>query len=156
MAASVLIKDIVDALEMQFEESASYLDLDSGQVETVSREILREAEESDDDEEPDLLDWQEDEWAVAKLIVENPKRFERLPSQFDIHEWEIMREFTDTVKSSKIREELRDKIHGRGAFRAFKDALRRHRIEQDWYTFRDEALRRIAIEWCEEIGVEWK
>jgi hypothetical protein len=141
---------------MQFEESAAYLDLETGRVEHVSREVLGLAEESDDDEEPDLPDWQEDEWAVAKPIAGNPKRFERLPDKFDIHEWEMIREFTDTVKSSKIREDLRDKIHGRGAFRAFKDALRRHRIEQDWFTFRDEALRKIAIEWCEEIGVEWK
>ncbi len=155
MAASVLIKDIVEALEMQFEESASFLDLETGQVETVSRETLR-AVEAPDDDEPDLPDGDEDEWEIAKRIVFNFDRFERLPSQFDIHEWEIMREFTDTVKSGKIREDLRDKIHGRGAFRAFKDALRRHKIEQDWYAFRDEALRKIAIEWCEEIGVEWK
>ncbi len=124
-------------------------------METVSRETLR-AVEAPDDDEPDLPDGDEDEWGIAKRIVFNFDRFERLPSQFDIHEWEIMREFTDTVKSGKIREDLRDKIHGRGAFRAFKDALRRHKIEKDWYAFRDEALRKIAIEWCEEIGVEWK
>jgi hypothetical protein len=36
MPPTVLLKDIVDALEMQFDEYSSYLDLDTGKVETVS------------------------------------------------------------------------------------------------------------------------
>jgi hypothetical protein len=43
---------------MKFDESSAFLDLDSGQVEIVSNDLLREAEESDDDEEPDLPEWQ--------------------------------------------------------------------------------------------------
>jgi hypothetical protein len=53
MPAIVLVKDIVDALEMQFHESSSFPDLDTGQVETVSHELSDDAEEPDD-EEPDL------------------------------------------------------------------------------------------------------
>jgi hypothetical protein len=29
-------------------------------------------------------------------------------------------------------------------------------IEQDWFQFRDEALRQIAIGWCEENQVSWE
>jgi hypothetical protein len=49
MPATVRLADIVDALEMQFDEYSSFLDRDSGQVETVSHDLLREAEESGDD-----------------------------------------------------------------------------------------------------------
>ena len=51
---TVRLTEIVDALEMQFDESPSYLDLDTGQVVNVSEDLLREAEEPGD-EEPDLL-----------------------------------------------------------------------------------------------------
>ena len=54
MPATVRLKDIVDALEMQFDESSAFLDLDFGRVETISHALLREAENSGD-EEPDLL-----------------------------------------------------------------------------------------------------
>jgi hypothetical protein len=30
-------------------------------------------------------------------------------------------------------------IHGAGAFRYFKDTLRRFRMENNWYAFRDQA-----------------
>jgi Uncharacterised protein family (UPF0158) len=154
MPTTVLLKDIVDALEIQFDESSSFLDLDTGQVETVSHDLLHLAEEPDD-EEPDLPDWQKGAWEIAKRIVSSD-RFVKLPTKFDIHEWSIMEEFALSVESETISNELVTALHGKGAFRYFKDTLRRHRIEKEWYAFRDDALREIAIEWCEENQIAWK
>ena len=50
MPATVRLNDIVDALEMQIDESSSFLDCDTGQVVTVSRDLLWEVEESGDGE----------------------------------------------------------------------------------------------------------
>jgi Uncharacterised protein family (UPF0158) len=157
MPATVLLKDIVDALEMQSDEFLSFVDLDTGQVETVSRELLGEAEESDDDDDaPDLPAWQMPEWEVAKRIASSD-RFLKLPTKFDVHEWAIMQEFADSVESDRIREDLQNAIHGAGAFRYFKDTLRRHRrLESAWFAFRTEALTEIARDWCEEHHVEWR
>src|SRR6266446_34011 len=111
MPATVRLNDIVDALEMQFDESSSFLDLDTGQVETVSKDLLSEAEESsDDDEEPDLPEWQKQEWEIAKRIVSSD-RFTELPTKFDVHEWEIMKDFARSVEPASIREDLLRAIH---------------------------------------------
>ena len=155
MPAIALLKDIVDALEMQSDEFASFLDLDSGQVETVSLDLLRKAEESDDDEEPDLPAWQMPEWKTAKRII-TTRRFLKLPTKFDVHEWSIMRDFADSLASEKIGEELLNALHGAGAFRYFKDTLRRRRMEPAWFAFRDEALTQIARDWCEENQIAWQ
>src|SRR6188768_3794499 len=98
LPATVLLTDIVDALEMLNDEYPSFLDLDSGKVVTVSLELLSEAEEGEEDEEPDLPAWQADEWEDAKRIASSD-RFRRLPTQFEVHEWEIMQEFAQSVKS---------------------------------------------------------
>jgi len=155
MPAAARLNDIVDALEMQFDELSSFLDRDAGQVETVSQDLLREAEEPDDGEEPDLPAWQEQEWEIAKRIVFTD-RFVKLPSKFDVHEWAIMQDFSLSVESGRIREDLLHAIHGAGAFRMFKGAVRRHRIESAWFAFRTEALRQIAIDWCEENQIAWE
>jgi hypothetical protein len=42
--------------------------------------------------------------------------------------------------------ELQHAIHDTGAFRYFKDTLRRYRIEKNWYAFRTDALSEVAIE----------
>ena len=80
--ATVRLKNIVDALEMQFDEFSAFLDLPifSRQVETVSHALLREAENSG--EEPDLPTWQKHEWEIAKRIV-STDRFQELPTNFE-------------------------------------------------------------------------
>jgi len=125
------------------------------QVETVSHVLLREAEESGDDEEPDLPNWQKQEWEIAKLVV-STDRFQKLPTKFEIHEWAIMLDFASSVESDRIREDLLHAIQGTGAFRNFKHTLRRHRIEFAWVAFRAEALREIAFNWCKENHVVWE
>jgi hypothetical protein len=124
MSAPVLLKDIIDALEMQFDVSSSFLDLDTGRVETVSNDLLSEADESVG-EEPDLPAWQKQEWEIAKRIVLTD-RFQQLPTKFDVHKWTIMQNFSNSVAPDRIREDLLKSIHGVGAFRHFKDTLRRH------------------------------
>jgi len=154
MSKTIRLSDIVDALEMQPDEYASFLDLDSGEIETVSHSLLGQAEESDG-EEPELLDWQKHGWEIAKRIAASD-RFVALPSKFDVNDWEIMNEFSQATESSRIRSELLDAIHGSGAFRNFKSAIRRHKIEQAWFDFRGEALKKIAIDWCEENQIVWE
>ncbi|HYM05683.1 MAG TPA: UPF0158 family protein [Terriglobales bacterium] len=155
MPATVRLNDIVDALEMQFDESSSFLDRDTGQVETVSHILLRDAEEAGDDEELDLPTWQKRELEIAKRIV-STDQFQKLPTKFAVHEWAIMQDFSHSVESDRIREDLLHAIHGAGAFRNFKKTLRRHRIESAWFAFRAEALRQIALNWCEENHIVWE
>jgi hypothetical protein len=153
MPATVRLSDIVDALEAQFDESRSFLDLDSGEVETVSLDLLSEAE--DGEEDLDLPECQEPEWELAKRIASS-NRFVRLPTKYDVHEWQIMDDFSRSVQSAKVRDELLDAIHGAGAFRNFKSTLRRRRMEQDWFAFREDALQQIARDWCQEQHVTWE
>jgi len=153
MPNTIRVQEIIDALQMQFDEQLQFLDLDSGEVEIVSKQVLNETEASD--EMSDVPEWQEEEWELARRIL-STDRFKKLPTQFEVHEWSIMEEFSHSVEAPRIREELLHAIHGSGAFRSFKDATRRHKIEKDWYAFRDEALRQIAIDWCEENGIAWE
>ena len=160
MPVTVRLKEIIDALEIQLEESSSFLDPDTGHVETVSNELLREANEllreaEETSEEPDLPAWQKQEWQVARRIV-STGRFLELPSKFEVHEWAIMQDFSGSVESDAVRGDLVAAIHGRGAFGRFKDALRRHGIEAAWYAYRAGALRQIALDWCEENQVAWE
>lgn len=149
----VSLKDIVDALEMQSDEDFYFLDRQTGKVEFVSREVLGIAENGGTID--DVLEWQEEQFEVAEARLADWDRFEKLPTKHDIHEWEIMREFAESVEPERLSDELQNAIRGAGAFRYFKDTLRRYRREQDWYAFRAAALRQIAIDWCEQNGIEY-
>jgi hypothetical protein len=77
-----------------------------------------------------------------------------LPSKFDIHEWSIMNEFVCSVRDVVVREDLLRAIHGRGAFRAFKDLAIRHGLETDWYRFKADAITEIVTRWLEANSIE--
>jgi hypothetical protein len=148
------LDEIIEALEAACGEVNTYFDRETGQVVMISEEDLSAAKE---DSLEDIPEWQHENVAMAKCI-ENDKenRFLVLPSKFDIHEWEIMRKFSLQVENNELSEELDQSLHGAGAFRSFKGCIRRHNIEQQWFKYRDDALRKIAMEWCEENGIKYE
>jgi hypothetical protein len=154
--ATVLVKDIVEALQVQNEQSLAFLDPDSGKVEHVSKDLMSAAEDGEnEDMVDDLPDWQKPEWETVLRIVSDD-RFLRLPTSFEIHERSIMQDFANSVQSRRIGDELDDALHGSGAFRHFRATLRRNGIESHWSRFFDKELRRIAIDWCEKYDIPWQ
>ena len=46
-------------------------------------------------------------------------------------------------------------IKGSGAFQRFKNKIHHYGIADEWYKYKDEALKELAIEWCEENEIEY-
>lgn len=78
-----------------------------------------------------------------------------LPSKFDIiNEYSMMERFALSV-DDEISDYLQTAIKGRGAFRQFNDGVSRFGIEEDWYEFRDEKYKELAIDWCEDNNIRY-
>ena len=45
-------------------------------------------------------------------------------------------------------------LNGKGAFRRFKDTATRLNVEEKWYEYKDEALIKIASDWCKDNSIE--
>ncbi len=133
----VKLSEIIDAIEMTDQESEYFLDKETGELVWIS-DFAMDADERE--EACDALD---------------EHGFYRLPSSFDINEYSIMEDFVYSLPESK-RERLARVISGRGAFRRFKDGIRQMGIEEEWYAYQGEAYKRLAIEWCEENGIEYE
>lgn len=147
----VKLKDIVDEMEMQMDEYKKYLNKETGGIVTVSTEELSIAEESEEEDDfSEYPDWQRDSIMDALDVIENWDNYIELPDKWEINEYDIMEAFCGSIKNDRVSNALYSAIRGSGAFRRFKDAIRRYGVEDDWYKFRDEALKGIAIRWCEE------
>lgn len=79
-----------------------------------------------------------------------------LPTQYEINEYQIMVDFIETIDNEKVKEELQRLIQGRGAFRRFKDYCFYSNIIQDWYKYKEQKYKEIAIEWCKQNELEYK
>ncbi len=72
-----------------------------------------------------------------------------LPNQRDTDEYGMMSDFADTVKNSRKREQMEIALSCKGAFRRFKDAVKREGIVEAWYAFRDKRYLEFARNWCD-------
>lgn len=79
-----------------------------------------------------------------------------LPTQYEINEYQIMVDFIDTINSFEIKNNLHRLIQGKGAFRRFKDYCFEVNIIQDWYDFKEQRYKEIAIEWCRQNELKYK
>jgi uncharacterized protein UPF0158 len=151
-ALRVKLSDIVEGLEFQSDECFSYLNTATGKIISITDEELRAAE--NDEPLEDFPEWQHDAIRIAKDIVET-EHYLPLPDRFEIHEYQIMERFCLSVDDEDMRDDLCDAIRGRGAFRRFKDRMQLYGMAEEWYQYRDAALREIAMAWCEAHGIAY-
>ena len=67
-----------------------------------------------------------------------------------------MVDFIETIDNLEIKNNLQRLIYGKGALRRFKDYCVEMNIIQEWYKYRDEQYKEIAIEWCKQNELEYK
>ncbi|MFI3326982.1 MAG: UPF0158 family protein [Clostridia bacterium] len=81
--------------------------------------------------------------------IEFSDKYVRLPSQYDIHEYSIMRKFAE-MQSPIIKGKLLEVLSNKKPYRNFKDKINYLGISQNYYSFRTETFRKLAEEWCIE------
>lgn len=165
MAVVVSLRDLVDELQTLSHESHAYVKKSTGKVISISDddfETVRHMEEFDEIEEGDdneiisstdgYSDLEIEFFQDVKNVLAMDDDYLKLPSKFDIDEYEIMERFCLSISDEKISDALLGKIRGSGAFRRFKDTIYRYGIEKDWFSFKNEAYKEIAIAWLESHG----
>ena len=156
MSVVISLKDVVDALDMQSEDTDVYINPETGEIITITdddRSLLE-----DDIDEEDLPEWQQKALPKIRADLEalEDDKLLALPDKFDIHDWGIMQDFARHQRNERAREELMAAIHGKGAFRMFRATVERFDLLDAWYKFRGEALEQIARDWLEKHKLAYK
>ena len=152
MSPIINIRDVIQEMDGLSDNFKAFLNIRTGEFVTLSDEDMRAAEEG----EPldDYPDWHQEVIQKAKDVLSTDD-YLPLPSQYDIHEYEIMKRFCYTVEDDELRDRLLYGISGRGAFRIFKDTIYEHGITDDWYEYRYQAFREIAKDWLESHNIAY-
>ena len=154
MSQSVRLSAIMEVIEIFSDELSSYLNKRTGEVITLSEEEISAAEEGDDLD--DYPEWQRENILMAREFLKNEKDYLGLPTKDDLDEYRLMEKFSLSIEDPETSEILYDDIKGRGAFRRFKDALHRLNLTEEWYAYREAAVRQVAIDWCELNEINWQ
>ena len=165
MTVAVSLRDLVDELQILPNEGTAYLNQVTGKIITVTdddiamvemdSEFEEEMEEGNDDIGGEVSDLETEYYQEVKRVLASDPDYLKLPSRFEIHEYEIIERFCFSVPDGKVSDVLLRKIRGSGAFRRFKDTIYQYGIENDWFEYRDEAYKEIAIAWLESKGIAY-
>ncbi len=152
LTSRVKLDRIIEEMSLQSNEVAAYLNRKTGKIEVISKEYISIAERGTSlDGHPD---WQQEILKICQDILYG-NDYISLPSSFEIHEYNIMEKFSLSIENEKISDALYYAIKGKGAFRRFKETIHRFGIVDEWYSYRSEVLKGIAINWCGQNGIEY-
>jgi uncharacterized protein UPF0158 len=160
MAHRVPLDDVANELDGLSHGMRAFIHRHTGELITLTEPELAWIEEGDEAETLDMdldMDLDLDAEMRAKLRdIAGSDQWVMLPDSFEIHEWQIMRDFADTVTDETVQNEILRAIQGQGAFRYFKDTVYRHGIQDEWFDFKREALKDIAREALEEAEIPYR
>lgn len=144
------LSSIIDGLDSQSIDIHAYFNIKTGEVVFITDDEIRLAEEGDFEL---LLEWEKEniEMTIEILYGED---YISLPSSFEVHEYGIMEEFCLSIQDDELSDKMYYSIKGKGAFRKFKNNIRKYKLEDSWYKFKEKSLRKIAESWCEEKNIE--
>ena len=132
----VKLTEVIDALDFTNDEIEYYYNPDT---EEIFMSNIGEIESLNEDELDELFE---------KSIM--------LPTRYDINEYEMMEDFAETIEDTRLQNQLYISLNGRGAFRRFKDNCINFDIIDDWYKYRDQKYKELAINWCKDNNIEFE
>lgn len=146
MNAKAKLSDLMDALEFDSPDYTTRYDREAGRLVMVEESLLESVEEGD---EETLVDMPKEEVEIARAIVtDTGERFIDPPDKFEFHEYRQMERFIGSLDNADAAEQLWRAIKGKGAFRYFKDTLHRLGLQDQWYRYREEAMKEFVIGWA--------
>jgi hypothetical protein len=171
------LAEIVAAFDCDPDEVTSYLDVETGTVVPVFEDARHDQEAvsaqlpdhlpsgslddqraalADAIENADYLSSEPGQIEAAFLVErDSATRYVEVPRVTSSVGHQMMEAFIATVRAPTLRDRLDDAIRGRGAFRRFKDTLRREADETDrWYAFKQERLAERARRWLDSEGID--
>ena len=154
MGIPVLLRQVAEELDALTDGWTAYIHRETGELYSFSDEEAAQAGGEDEEDEGERAEWEKESVAKAKEVLHS-EAWIALPGRFEINEWEIMRGFAQSQTNREAAEDLLRAIHGRGAFRYFKDKVNHYGLWDEWFEFKKRSLEEIAREALEEAGIPY-
>jgi len=141
------LSKLIEEMDMQTEEYMAVVNIKTSEIIFIDLEDVRSLEDMEEDE----LSKEQ----IKLLDIYYSDGYIRIPSGYDIHEYNMMRDFVFSIDNDMINQRLSNSISGRGAFRRFKDTAIQLDVIDEWYKFKDNAYKEIGVEFCKENNLEY-
>ncbi len=145
MNVPISLRAVVDEMEMLNDGLRAFLNRQTAEIYSGTDELIAKAESDDDD---NLLGWEME--AVERLReILGSADWIPLPRHDAQDNYRIVERFCLERTEGPLQVKLLSAINGRGAFGRFRDAIRRHGIQESWHVFSSAQVAKRAKAWLE-------
>ena len=149
------LEEIIDGMEFQLRDMSAFFNFLDNKIVVITDSEIQKAKKITIAEIKELSE-ADVEFMDQALDIVKSGEYIQLPTNYDIFEYKIMESFCNDIEDEEIKETMIKDIVGRGAFSRFKESIYKNNIEQEWFIFRYDTLKQIAIEWCIEERVKYR
>lgn len=153
MAAKAVasLRNVAGSMQLVSDNVSVFLNSSTGEVIEASDEIMALV---DDEDLKDRADWEIEFATEIKELLESDHCIE-FPDRREIDEWSMMEKFASAVEDEHARERLLDALHGKGAFRRFKDVADRLDLLDPWYEHCNKAFEDFTRKWLQDNDIPY-
>ncbi len=142
--------ELIWALDRSDLQTERYLDRTTGEILSFTRDAVNLSE--DVETGPTTAEWLQTEMESYRRVLDDGLRYVLLDSE--ANEWERMASFVQTIEDQQTARRIADSIHGRGAFRRFRNEIRASGLEDQWYAHERACQVRDALNFLRAQDIE--
>lgn len=146
------LNDVIECIEFEGELLTYYYNKNTGviiYVEDVSTATYKAEDINSIDR---YEEWEKELIMSLYDFKQNPEVYIQLPTKDEINEHGMMIEFCKNINDEEVRNQV---LSNKESFRELREAIENSGLSSEWYDYREEAERRIAIKWCEDNSIEY-
>ncbi|MBE6072322.1 MAG: hypothetical protein E7208_10220 [Clostridium butyricum] len=152
----VYLKDVIEAIEFENELLNHFYNKKTGVIiykedfstSTYSAEDINKIDEFEE--------WERDLICNLQDLKENPDDYIQLPQKDELYELKMMMDFCNSFSDISLENNLdinssdeNTKLH------QIKKIIQDKELINEWYDYREDTEREIAIKWCDDNNIEY-
>ena len=135
----VNLQDVIEAIEFENDQLSHYYNKETGVIIYKEDESSSRYKAEDFNRLEEFEEWERELIKELKDLEDNPNNYIKLPDYKDVDEYKLM------VSFSKV-----NNIDIKASVKELKEEIEKRALLSEWYTYREEAEKNIAVSWCNE------
>ena len=146
------LSDVIECIEFEGELLQHYYNKNTGVIMYIEDSSTATYKADDIHNLDNFEEWEKELILSLHDFRENPNDYIQLPSHEDINESGMMIEFCNNIEDIELRDKI---LNSKDSFRELRQSIEKEGLINEWYDYREDAERNLAIKWCNDNNIEY-
>lgn len=151
----VNISDVIECIEFETENLKHYYNKNTGIIIYKESSKTSNYSAADYNRINEFEEWERELIESLYDLENNPDNYIKLPGEDEISELNMMINFCNSFNDFSIDDILNKNVDDIKKIQKIKKLIEEKNMLNDWYDFREQTEKQIAIDWCNKNNIEY-